>query len=741
MAFDFHFPEGGLKAAMLASLLSVWVLVGLFYYLNRYTKRRYFTIWTAGWLFYALWLTLGLSQPESEVPSWGFMLQQWSMGLTAVFLLWGSLRFLGLRTRQTSLGLFMVFLLVWSYLSAFTSLPRWQIELPVFGMIGLAGLTTAWCFHQYGRRRQRMGAGLLACGFAFWGLFFIAAPFLQFSTRHPGTGFFVTAVLQLFIAVSMIILVLEEVRLSNQFAFEKLRDQKDIQKELETRIESTEERYRSLFDQASEAIVIAAVDDLKILELNQTAERLLGVSRADASRQSLPAYCRIHSPPSATPRNSAEWIDLICRQTQLDLVGKDGGKTPAEVDGAPMDFEGRPAFQFFFRELTERARLEQQLRQAEKLSALGQMISGVAHEINNPLAVIKGYIELILARHQLSGATRADLEKVARESQRAARLVRNFLSFAREQPGDRVRLDLNQLIRRILDLRRFDFMVGGVDLQLELDASLPEILADADQVQQVIVNVVNNALQAMAEQSNPKVLRIASEREGDLNRLRIEDNGPGIPGEVEARIFEPFFTTKEVGTGTGLGLSIAHSIMSDHQGRVFHERSALGGAGFVLEFPVCGCVPAPEPVPAPVPEPARAPEPEVKPARILVLDDEQAIAELLGEMLSILGHRPTLCFAPPEALELIHTNEFDLIISDFRMPVMNGEEFHHAVSERKPDLARRMIFLTGDVVHEKTRAFLEQDGRRHLSKPFQLTRIEAVVQEALSELPAVPSAG
>jgi two-component system NtrC family sensor kinase len=484
--------------------------------------------------------------------------------------------------------------------------------------------------------------------------------------------------------------------------------------------------------------VIAAVDDLRILELNQTAELLLGVARSDVSRQPLTAYCRIHSPPSAAPRNSTEWIDLICRQTQLDLVGKDGGKTPAEVDGAPMDFEGRPAFQFFFRELTERTRLEQQLRQAEKLSALGQMISGVAHEINNPLAVIKGYIELILARHQLSGATRADIEKVARESERAARLVRNFLSFAREQPVDRVRVDLNQLIRRMVDLRRFDFMVGGVDLRLELDAGLPEILADSDQVQQVVVNLVNNALQAMTGQSHPKVLRIASEREGAFSRLRIEDNGPGIPGEVQARIFEPFFTTKEVGTGTGLGLSIAHSIMSDHQGRVFHERSDLGGAGFVLEFPVCGCVPAPEPGPEATPEPAAAAA--VKPARILVLDDEQAIAELLGEMLSILGHRPTLCFAPPQALELIHENEFDLIISDFRMPVMNGEEFHQAVSERKPDLARRMIFLTGDVVHEKTRAFLEQDGRRHLSKPFQLTRIEAVVQEALSEMPSASSA-
>src|SRR2546430_17177739 len=159
----------------------------------------------------------------------------------------------------------------------------------------------------------------------------------------------------------------------------------------------------------------------------------------------------------------------------------------SEANGAPISFEGRAAYQFFLRELTERARLEQQLRQAEKLSALGQMISGVAHELNNPLAVIKGYMELILRRDELGKQTRADLEKVAHESNRAAKLVSNFLSFAREQPLHRATVDLNELARRVAELRKLELQTLRVDLRLDLDPQLPTTLADQDQIQQGMV--------------------------------------------------------------------------------------------------------------------------------------------------------------------------------------------------------------------------------------------------------------
>src|SRR5262249_42970100 len=226
---------------------------------------------------------------------------------------------------------------------------------------------------------------------------------------------------------------------------------------------------------------------------------------------------------------------------QLNLVRRDGTLTPVEVGGAPIQFDGKAAYQFFLRELTERSRLEQQLRQAEKLSALGQMISGVAHELNNPLAVIKGYLELILRRDTLGQSTRADLEKVAIESNRAAKLVGNFLSFAREQPVHRESVDLNALIRQASELRNLDLPMAGAEVKLELDPQLPPTQADPDQIQQVLVNLLSNSLQALAETPRPGRVQITSRREKNLIRVLVEDNGPGVPPDVLPFIFEPFF--------------------------------------------------------------------------------------------------------------------------------------------------------------------------------------------------------
>jgi CheY-like chemotaxis protein len=213
--------------------------------------------------------------------------------------------------------------------------------------------------------------------------------------------------------------------------------------------------------------------------------------------------------------------------------------------------------------------------------------------------------------------------------------------------------------------------------------------------------------------------------------ISVEDSGPGVPPELRRRIFEPFFTTKPEGAGTGLGLSIAHGIMLEHHGRISCDCSTLGGAAFHLEFPVVGVAAAatvreitPAHAPAAAPASARA--------RVLVLDDEPFVAELLAEMLGVLGHQPVVCLSPVSALELLQTRPFDLVISDFRMPVMNGEAFYHALAQKNPDLARRVIFLTGDVVNEETRHFLASTGNPHLDKPFLLTRLEAVIAEVLS---------
>ena len=736
IAFDLYFPREYLKAALIDSFLSVSVLVGIFCYLNRYTRRRYFSFWAVAWLFHACWLGLCIASQNVQESPRMIMLKQWCVGASAVFLLWGSAWFLNQRTRPAQLALFLTYLFIWSYLGVYEFDSLLQMQLPMFALVGLASLVTGWCFYRFRVKQKFLGAGLLACGFSLWGVYIAAYPFFQLSDQMISSGYLISAVLQLFIAVSMIVLVLEEVRLTNQLAFRKIRSYKSKTDLLQKKIVSTEERYRSLFDQASEGIVIADAQDLRILELNQTARRLLGVSSTDSN--TLSSFCQIHPEPQPMPQTGPEWFAAICRHRSLNLVRRDGGITPTEADGAPISFEGRAAYQFFLRELTERARLEQQLRQAEKLSALGQMISGVAHELNNPLAVIKGYMELILRRDELSKQTRADLEKVAHESNRAAKLVSNFLSFAREQPMHREAVDLNDLVRRVAELRKLDLQNARVELRLNLDPQLPATQADPDQIQQVLVNLLNNATHALSEAPGAGRAQISTQRNQDVVQILVEDNGPGVPPEVLPYIFEPFFTTKDVGKGTGLGLSIAHSILADHGGRIAYQPAALGGAGFVLELPIVSPDADTRPPEPAAPFPMRTEAAKAQSAQILVLDDAKAIAELLSEMLSLLGYSTSLCHSALDALGLIERRKFDLILSDFRMPKMNGQEFYQTAIQKKPELARRIIFLTGDVVNEETQAFLQSTGNPHLSKPFQLARVEQIVAEVLRQNAVAP---
>jgi PAS domain S-box-containing protein len=727
---DLYFSREYLKAAVMVCLLSVWVLVGLFYYLNRYTRRQYFTIWTGAWLFYALWITLSFGLQNERPQPWLMMLEQWCIGVSAVFLFWGSERFLGERVSQRLIGWFLLFLLVWSYTSAFHLEDPLEIEVPLFTLIGFASLFTARSFFRYRRKHGYIGATLLTLGFLLWGMYMAGYPFLENSKDLISVALFISAGIQLLVAVSMIILVLEEVRTSHQTTIEQLHLRKLATEALETKVASTEERYRSLFEHASEAIVITDTADLRILVLNRAAEHLLGILAADAGNHSLDAFCQLPSQRTAL-KTAPDCFEELRSTRPLNLVRKNGGVVQAEIDGAEIIFDGKPGYQFFIRELTERVRLEQQLRQAEKLSALGQMISGVAHELNNPLAVIKGYLELVLSHHDLPPQTRANLEKVANESNRATKLVRNFLTFAREQSARREAVQLNDIVQRVVELRRFNFAISAVDAQTELAANLPPVAADPDQIQQVLINLLDNALHAVVNRPGRARIKVTTQATEDSVCLRVEDNGPGVPEELVTKIFEPFFTTKEVGTGTGLGLSIAHTLMLEHHGRIAYQTSSLGGAGFVLEFPVGDNITTPVPAPEPVPVSEPAHKAPASVGSVLVLDDEPAIAQMLAELLEIIGCSATLCHSPMGALELIEKQKFDLIVSDFRMPRMNGQQFYEAVKQRKPELAQRIIFLTGDVANHETQAFLNSIGNTHLDKPFNLASVEKAVAEVL----------
>jgi two-component system NtrC family sensor kinase len=646
--------------------------------------------------------------------------------------------FHNLKTRQTPFALFIVFLLAWSYTTAYHLETSKLARVPGFVLMGLASGMTAWAFYKFRLRREYIGAGLLAVGFSLWSLYLISYPHLQELREYTSPAFLFSAVLQLFIAVSMIVLVLEEVRSSNKLAFQQLRSQRAEGSVLQRRMASTEERYRRLFEQAHEGILIVRADDLSILETNQTARSLLGLGENPVGSYCLAGFLQDANPSDPVPPLTGDWTHWATRQHLVNVLRLDTSIVPAEITGACIELDGRPAFQFFLRELTERTQLEQQLRQSERLAALGQMISGIAHELNNPLAVIRGYLELVVQRHELSPQTRADLQKVAQESQRAAKLVRNFLSFARDQKGHREVVQLNRVIEHVLELRQHELKAAGIEIETELDAQLPETAADPDQVQQIFINLVGNAVQAMAESEAPHRLRIETVREGEMIRVIVADSGPGVPKAIRERIFEPFFTTKQVGTGTGLGLSIAHSIMAEHAGRIRYVESPLGGACFVLEFPIVAASAQADMVETDfdpmlefTPKPAEVSSAAPTPANVLVLDDERTIAEMLSEMLGLLGHTTTVCHSAQQALEALERTEYDVILSDFRMPGMDGREFYLRAAERHTGVSERIIFLTGDVVNEQTREFLDSIGADYLGKPFRLDRIESAVNRVL----------
>jgi signal transduction histidine kinase/ActR/RegA family two-component response regulator len=747
---DVSANDGKLRAGLFISLLSVWLLVGVFTYLNHYTRRKYFSIWTVAWLFYAVYLTTSYSlywyygdfDDAAHHRWWATMLKQWAISTAAVFMLWGSLRFLGKKVRQTMLSVFLIFLFVWSFAAnwrgyghIFEEDSLWLVQMPIFLLIGVSSVVTVWGFAKYRHKRKYLGAGLLTFGFLFWGFFVAAYPLLQQYAEYMSTAFFIASVLQMFIAVNMIILVLEQVRyLREKRALNQLKNKEREKTVLQSRVFLTEERYRKLFEQSSEPIVIATTDQLLIVGLNEAASRLLGIPLTEGERYSLMDFFaeRVAEPPTSPP--GPAWFELVSGRRFLVLLRKDGGQVNVELFGSAIDFAGETAFQCYLREITDKSRWEQQMRRAEKLSTLGLMVSSVAHELNNPLMITQGYLELALQDPALSKTTRDHLEKASLEGQTATRRLRNFLNLSREGGEQKQKFDLNEIIQNVIELRHLEFMNAGVEVQLALAPGVLPVEANLEHIQQVILVLVTNAIQALAGMDRAGCLRISTQRDSGLATVRFEDNGPGVPAHLRSKIFEPFFTTKPVGIGTGLGLSIAHSYLVDHHGRLYYQDSCQGGAGFTFELPLSVQGDAASPSEALVDRPgtaAAAPLPEVS---ILVVDDNVAITDLLSTMLDILGHRTTVCHSGGEALERVKTQDYGLIFCDLHMPGMNGQEFFEAVAQIKPALVQKCVLISGDEqVSEFTSRTPAHGGFAVLTKPFSLSSLEKVTKERLEK--------
>jgi PAS domain S-box-containing protein len=442
------------------------------------------------------------------------------------------------------------------------------------------------------------------------------------------------------------------------------------------------------------------------------------------------------------------FADPLARASFLNRLTSEGAVNDyllrmRRVDGSPVWVEvtaraepapkGAVRVEALIRDVSERKRMDdqsrdlyQQLLQAEKMAALGQTISGVAHELNNPLATILSWAER-LSEKSLDQGTRRGMDVILGEADRAARIVRNLLTFARKRQSTRAMIDLNQVVLETLALRAYEQRLTNIEVVTALASGLPQVFADAHQIQQVLLNLVINAEQAMvsAHGRGAMVLRTWHDEERDAVALEVSDDGPGVPEDARSKIFDPFFTTKEVGKGTGLGLTVAYAIVQEHGGRIQVE-APLRGAAFVLELPVSSERPASRPRPG-------APSMEaVKGASVLLVEDEQALAAAVSEALTDAGLAVDHAGDGEDALARVRKKTYDVVICDLKLPRVDGMTLYRAIAAATPALARRVIFVTGDVAGSDAERFLDDSGCRWLAKPFRLGDLLRAVRETLA---------
>ncbi|MEW5928543.1 MAG: ATP-binding protein, partial [Gemmatimonadota bacterium] len=406
---------------------------------------------------------------------------------------------------------------------------------------------------------------------------------------------------------------------------------------------------------------------------------------------------------SATRRSGENFPILISASPYYGSGGEIGGVVTIGVD------------------LTEQVEGERRLMQSAKLAAIGELVAGVAHELNNPLTVVKTTAELLAAG--LRGEAAEDARAIREHADRAARIVRGLLHFARRTPHERSPTDLNEVVGRVCAFREGGLRAAHVALETRFAPDLPLTLADGPQLEQVALNLLNNAEQAIASGRGRGRVTVSTEAGEGVLRFRVADDGPGIPEEVRARVFDPFFTTRGVGEGTGLGLAVSHGIVAEHGGVITVRSEPGAGAAFTVEIPL-----VPVAGPAAPPPAADEPAPATAPRRVLVVDDEAGLRRIVKRYLEGRGHRVDEAGSGAEALERIAAAGYDAVLLDLKMPEMPGDELFRVLRERHPQVAGRVVFATGDVISPARRAFLDATGRPAFEKPFDLREVAREVE-------------
>ena len=523
--------------------------------------------------------------------------------------------------------------------------------------------------------------------------------------------------------------------------------------QLRERLVGSERRYRTLFEASPDAMLVT-LEDGAVVDTNAAATRLFRAEREwMLGRRPL----ELGSFDRTALRRQVDGL-RVGESLTVHVTGRrhDGEAFPADLQITRVELGGEPRLLARVRDLTEQERLQAELIQAQKMEATGQLVSGVAHELNNPLAAILGFSQLIRRDPSLPEDLRHNADLLVEEATRTRRIVQNLLDFARQRAPERHPTSIGALVDSVLALQTYSLSRGLIKVEVDVPPDLPLVELDRSQIQQVLVNLTHNAIYAIREGGGGRI-HIAATREGadedERVRITVMDDGPGVAPEHVARLFEAFFTTKPPADGTGLGLPVSYGIVRSHGGELRYQPSAFErGAAFTFDLPVrtiadpeeaartappAPAMPVPEaPVDAvPVPVPAGASRaapgsPDGRP-RVLVLDDEASIRTFLDKALRALGYDPVMTSSGAEAIERIGEGDFAALLCDHQMVGLTGIDVHEAVVRTRPDLVPRYVLMSGDVLNPAIATFAASQQVGLLAKPFDLETLDRTIRLAM----------
>ncbi len=522
---------------------------------------------------------------------------------------------------------------------------------------------------------------------------------------------------------------------------------------LENEIEAHRDRVNDIFNSMIDWIYISD-ENYNITFTNRALEQELGDGHGRK------CYQYLYS--SNTPCSFCKWQGIRERKTVRWELRREDGKTFDIISSPLVNPDGSLNKMEILRDITRRKETEEKLRvqsertslaneqlkdaieelkrtqeqliQSEKLAALGELVSGVAHELNNPLFSAMGYAELLVSSDLDLEEQHEKLQNILESIKRAGRIVKDLLRFARLEKVDTELVSIQEALEKTISLRSYEMKVNDLQVEFEFQEELPPVRGNFIRLQQVFLNIIINAEQAIYEAGGGGVIRIETSYDDEKKEVcvTIANNGPSIPGNIMGNIFNPFFTTKEVGKGTGLGLSTSYGIIKSHNGDI-QVRSDPEWTVFMVTLPAQRTVSV-------APSVVRTPGEQVKDVdidahgeSILVVDDEPIIVNLLNDFLTRKGFSVITASSGSEALEKLGESDVKLVITDIKMPEMDGKTFYEEIKNRNPELLRRVLFITGDTLSPETINFFKETGSLHLKKPFSFSEIISAMQSITHE--------